>query len=280
MEHVHRLHFLSRGDELDWLSGDVLDGKRGAASGVTVHLRKHDSVKIKPLVEDLGGLHRILTGHRIDHEQGLCRIHGLVQGRDLVHQLLIHSQTSGGVYDDHRITLGLGLCYGVLGDPDRVLDTILGVNRNLDSLTEHLQLFDCGRAERVAGGEEHLHPSLALDVVRQLGRERGLTGTVQTRDQNYSRIALDVDVLRRAAHKVRKLVVDDLDHHLLRLHGREDILSHRLDFHLVAEVFGHAEAYVSVQQRPADVLKRLRDIDLGDFTLALQNLEGSLKPFL
>ena len=74
--------------------------------------------------------------------------------------------------------------------------------------------------------------------------------------------------------------MDDLDHHLLWLHCREDILSHGLDLHPVAEVLGHAEADIRVQQRPPDVLQRLRDIDLGDFTLALQNLEGSLKPFL
>ncbi len=74
--------------------------------------------------------------------------------------------------------------------------------------------------------------------------------------------------------------MDDLDHHLLRLHCGEDILSHRLGLDLVAEVLGHTEAHVRVQKRPADVLKRLRDIDLGDLTLALQNLEGSLKSLL
>ena len=74
--------------------------------------------------------------------------------------------------------------------------------------------------------------------------------------------------------------MDDLDHHLLRLHCREDILSHGLDLHPVAEVLGHAEADIRVQQRPPDVLQRLSDIDLSDLTLTLQNLEGSLKPFL
>ena len=71
--------------------------------------------------------------------------------------------------------------------------------------------------------------------------------------------------------------MDDLDHHLLWLHRREDILSHGLDLHPVAEVLGHAEADIRVQQRPPDVLQRLSDIDLSDLTLTLQNLEGSLK---
>ena len=65
MKHIHRLHLLSGGDELDRLAGDVLDGKRGAASGVTVHLREYNTVKIKPFVEDFGCLHGILTGHRV-----------------------------------------------------------------------------------------------------------------------------------------------------------------------------------------------------------------------
>ena len=195
MEHIHCLHLLSRGDELDRLSGDVLDGKRGAASGVTVHLRQHDSVEVKPLVEDLGCLHGILTRHGVHHEEGFCRLDGAVQRGDLVHKLLIHSQTAGGVYDDHRISFRLGLGYGVLGDPDRILLSILRIYRNLDPLTENLQLFDGRRTERVTGGEKHLHASLALDVVGQFGRERGLTGTVETRHQDYSGIPLDVDVL-------------------------------------------------------------------------------------
>lgn len=74
--------------------------------------------------------------------------------------------------------------------------------------------------------------------------------------------------------------MDDLDHHLLWLHRREDILSHGLDLHPVTEVLGHTEADIRVQQRPPDVLQRLSDIDLSDLTLTLQNLEGSLKPFL
>ena len=195
MEHIHRLHLLSGGDELDRLSGDVLDGKRGAASGVTVHLRQHDSVEVKPLVEDFGCLHGILTGHGVHHEEGFGRLYGAVQRGDLVHKLLIHGKAAGGVYDDHRISLGLGLCYGVLGDPDRILLSILRIDRNLDSFTENLQLLDGRRAERVACRKKHLHAPLALDVVRQLGRERGLTGTVETRHQDYSGIPLDVDVL-------------------------------------------------------------------------------------
>ncbi len=74
--------------------------------------------------------------------------------------------------------------------------------------------------------------------------------------------------------------MDDLDHHLLRLYGREDVLSHRLDLHLVAEILSYTEAHVRIQQCPADVFKRLRHIDLCDFALALQNLEGSLKSLL
>ena len=101
MEHIHRLHLLSGGDELDRLAGDVLDGKRGAASGVTVHLREYNTVKIKPFVEDLGCLHGILTRHGVHHEEGFGRLDGAVQRGDLVHKLLIHSQTTGGVYDDH-----------------------------------------------------------------------------------------------------------------------------------------------------------------------------------
>ena len=67
--------------------------------------------------------------------------------------------------------------------------------------------------------------------------------------------------------------MDDLDHHLLRLDGSEDILSHRRDLHLVAEVFRYPVADICVEQSPADVFQSLGYVDFGDLAFSLEYLE-------
>ena len=277
MEHVQRLHLLAGGDELDGLADDSLDGQGRAAAGVAVHLGEDDAVEVQAVVEGLRRLHGVLAGHRVHDEQRLRGLDGLVQGGNLVHQLLVHGQAAGGIDDDHAVALGLRLPDGVLRDLDRILLTVLGVHRHADALAEHFQLLDGGRAERVAGREEHLHAALGLDVQGQLAGERGLTGTVQTRDQHDAGIPLHIDVLRLRAHELRELVVHDLDHHLLRLHRRQHVRADGLVLHAVAEVLRHLVAHVRVQQGLADVLYGLRHIDLGDLPFTLQYLERPLQ---
>ena len=118
-----------------------------------------------------------------------------MEGGDLVHELLVDGQTSGGIDDDYGIAVGLCLGYGVPGNPDGILLTFFGIYLDSDLLSQDFQLFDCRRTEGVAGREQDLHPSFALDVGSQLGRERGLSGSVQTGDEDYPGIPLDIDVL-------------------------------------------------------------------------------------
>ena len=73
--------------------------------------------------------------------------------------------------------------------------------------------------------------------------------------------------------------MDDLHHHLLRLDGGQDILSHCLVLHPVAEILGHLVADIGVKQGLAYILYSLGDIDFGNLSFSLENLERSLKPF-
>ena len=280
MEDIQRLHLLSGGHELDRLAHDGLDGKGRTASGVTVHLGQHDAVEIQPVVESLGRLHSILTGHRIDHEQGLGRLNGLVQGGNFIHKFLIHSKTSGSIDYDHRIPLGLCLRNGSVRYAYGILLPLFGIYRHAYLLAQHLELVNRRRPEGVAGCEENLHAFLALEVERELAGESGLTRTVQTCHQDHSRIALDVDLAGRATHKCCKLIVDYLDHHLLRLDRSQDILSQCLGLHPVAEILRHLVADVRVKQSLADVLDGLRHVDFSYLSFSLEDLERPLKPFL
>ena len=113
----------------------------------------------------------------------------------------------------------------------------------------------------------------------QLPGEGGLTGTVQARDKNHGGIALDIDVGALVAHERDQLVVDDLDHHLLRLHRGEDVGADGLVLDGVAEFFRDLEADIGVQERLADIFYRLCDVDFGNLSFALQYLEGSFQSF-
>ena len=277
VEHIQGFHLLARRYELDGLADDSLDGERGTASGVAVHLGQDDSVEIQPVVESLGCLDGILSGHGVHDEQCLGRMHGLMQGGNLVHQLLVDGQTAGGIDNDNAVSFALRSTDGVLRYDDGVLDTFLGIYGDIYLRAERLQLVDGGGTESVARHEQDLHPPLALDMVGELGGERGLTGSVQTGHQHDAGLALDIDVSVLAAHELGQFVVDDLDHHLLRLDRGEDVLSHRLGLDPVAEILGNLVTYIGVEQGPADVLQGLGDIDIGNLPFALQYLEGTFK---
>ena len=145
MEHVDSLHLLARSDKLDGLGHYRTDGESGTATGITVQLRKHDSVKIETVVEFLGCVDGILTRHGVDDEERVVRMYGLLQRSDLIHHLLVDGQTAGGIDDHHIVTLGFCFLYGVKGDLVDVLLTLFRIDRYADLLTDYPQLLDSGR---------------------------------------------------------------------------------------------------------------------------------------
>ena len=121
MEGIDGLHLLARTDKLDGLRHHRANRKGSTAAGITVELGQHHAVEVQAVVEFLGGVHGILTGHRVHHEERLVGIHGLLQRSDLVHHLLIHGQTTGGIDDDHVVILSLGFAESILRNGNHVL---------------------------------------------------------------------------------------------------------------------------------------------------------------
>ena len=121
MEHVEGLHLFSAADELDRLSYYCLDRESRTTTSVTVHLGEDDAVEVKSVIECLGCLHCILTCHCIHDKEGLCRVESGLECRDLVHQFLVYSQTSGCVDDNYRISFCLCLFYCIASDLNRIL---------------------------------------------------------------------------------------------------------------------------------------------------------------
>ena len=80
MEDVEGLHLLACGNEFDRLARDRPDRESRTSAGVTIHFGEYDSVEIQSLIEGFGGLHCVLTGHRIHYEEGFAWLDCSVQG--------------------------------------------------------------------------------------------------------------------------------------------------------------------------------------------------------
>ena len=169
-----------------------------------------------------------------------------------------------------------GVPDAVFGDLHRIHVALFGVDLHADLSAQHFQLVDGRGTVNVAGHQQHLTALLAFEHRGQLAREGSLTRTLQTRDQDYGRRALQPDVRGRAAHQLSQLVAHDLGHHLPRFDGFEHVLAQRLLFHLVGEALGDLIVDIGVDQRAANLFERLRDVDFGDAALALEDFE---RPF-
>ena len=82
----------------------------------------------------------------------------------------------------------------------------------------------------------------------QFCRKGGFTGTLQTGNQNYRRISLHVDIFIGSSHQRSQLIMNDLHHHLARLHRGQDFLSHGLLLYIIGKGFGYFIIYVSIKQ--------------------------------
>jgi len=108
-ELLQLVHRLAHADELDGLTGDLLDGERGATAGVAVHLGEHYTGERKLFVELFRGANRVLSGHGVGHEQNLRRIQQLLQRLHLIHQLIVDVQAAGRIDDEYVAARDYGL---------------------------------------------------------------------------------------------------------------------------------------------------------------------------
>ena len=101
VEDLNILQLFAHTGELDGFSGNGLDRQGRAASGIAVQLGEHNGVDIQPLIKGLGGIHRILAGHGVNHQHNFIGLDGGLDVFQLFHQCLIHMQPSGGIQKNH-----------------------------------------------------------------------------------------------------------------------------------------------------------------------------------
>ena len=290
MEDLEVLQPLAIGCEQDRLAGHGRHGQRGTTAGVAIELGEHHAGEIHTLIERLGGLDGVLADHRVDDEQDFVGVHGIADVASLLHQLLVHAQTTGGI-DDHRVVeLLLGEFDGIAGHLHRVagglarscdglaaigLDALFGsIDGHAGAFADHLQLRHRVRTLQI-GRHQQRRVAGILEPVAELAGQRGLTGTLKAGEHDDRRRVLcevqrTIDPL---AEHVGELLVDDL-HHLLGGVERVGHLGAQCTLtHLAGEGTHHVERHVGVEQRAADFTDRTVDIRLGKLALALEMLE-------
>ena len=181
MERLQRFGFLADAEEFNRLAGNMANRQRRAAAGVAVHFGQHHAGQRQRFVKGLRGIRRILTGHRINDEQGFNRVNGGVDVLDFVHHRFVNVQTTGGIHQQHVVEFELRFFQRRVDDINRLLADVGREEVDADLLGQGLQLFDRRRAVNVRGDHQHFLLVLLAQEFPQLTDAGGFTSTLQAR---------------------------------------------------------------------------------------------------
>ena len=278
MEHVYCLHLLARSHKLYRFVHHGAYAECSTAARVAVELGEHHSVEVEPFVEGLRRIDRVLTGHGVYHEECLVGIELVFQLFNLLHHLLVHCQTAGGIYNHHVVALCLGFPDGIVGYRDNVLVSVLRIDGHSHLCGNDLELVDGSGTVNVARHEQRVLVLLVLEHVGELAAECGLTGTLESRHQHHRWPAAELQLGSLAAHELRQFVVNELHHELSGLHRREHVHAQCLLLYGINESLCHLVVHVGLGQCPADILQRFRHIYLGNLSFTFEYFKRALEP--
>ena len=277
MEHFEVIQLFAGALEFDGLAGDGQHRKGCTAAGVAVGLGQDDAIHADGLVEGLGDIHRVLTGHGIHDQQRLVHRDGFLDLDQLLHQDFVDLQAAGGIKDDDVIAVVLRVGQRLFGD-DRRLFAVQRKDRCPRLFAHDLQLVNGGGAVDIA---RHQHGAAALldEILGKLGRVGGFTVALQAAEHDDGlALVLDDQLLGfLAAHQRNELFVDDLDDLLGRGQALHDLLPHGSFGDLGAEVLGHLVVDVGFQQGHPHFAHGGLDVRFGQFAVAAQFLEHTGK---
>ena len=184
VERLEVLELLAGPGEEDRLADHFLHRQRRATARVAVDLGEDDAVEPDGLVERLRDVDRFLTGHRVDDEQRVVRLHRVADPPQLVHQSSsICSRPAVSTMTTLR-PRRCGFFERVARDRDRI--GRLRVERHVDATREHAQLLDRGRPLEVGTDEQRLQ-TLRLQQPRELARGGGLPGALEPGEHHDGR---------------------------------------------------------------------------------------------
>ena len=279
MENIERFHLLASTDKLNGFVYHRTDGKGCTAASVTIKFGEHHTIKVQTTVEFLSGVHRILSGHGIDHKERFVWIGGFSHRSNLVHQRLINSQTTSGVHDHSVIALGFCFLDGSKRNFHRIFFLQIEVDGHVYLLSQHAQLLDSSGTIGVAGSQQRTAVLLCLQEEGEFTRKCGLTRTIQSCHKDDTRTIFQLEVGAFTSHQCRQLIVYNFHHKLRRLQCRQHVLPKGFLLHSVGESLCHLVVDVGIKKRTAHILKSFGYIDFGDFAFTFEYFEGAFESF-
>ncbi len=247
-------------------------GKSGSATCVAVKFGEHHAV------ECLGGINCILTCHGIDNEQDFAGVHSFFDGFDLVHHLFVDGQTACRIDYYKVVVVAAGVFKSAAGYTYGIFDILFCINLHADGISKYFQLVDSGRAVYVAGNKQRPHSLFTFQLLRQLSGECGFTGTLQSGHKDYGRFPCKVQGSDVAAHKLGKLIMDNLDHQFAGFDGVDYVAAKSFLLDCVGESLCHFIVYVGVDKRAAYVLECFCNVYFSDTAFAFEQFETALEP--
>ena len=89
MEAFKRLWSFTSADEEHGNASATSDGESGAATRITVELRKDQTGRVCGALETLSNGERLLSSRRVKDEDALARLYRFTQVAQLLHQLIV-----------------------------------------------------------------------------------------------------------------------------------------------------------------------------------------------
>jgi len=151
---------LAEADELHRNAQRTLDGDNDASLGGAVELRQNDAGHAGGLREDLGLLHTVLAGGRVEHQKDLgdrgLLGHNALDLAELIHQRGLVLKASRGI-DENNVDVTLDtFAHGFESNRGRVCTlAVAAYDINTNSLAPRRQLIGSGRAECIGGTQNH-----------------------------------------------------------------------------------------------------------------------------
>ena len=280
MERFQGVEFLAGANELQRLAGDSADGERRAAAGIAVHFREDDAGDAELLVELVGRLHRVLTGHGVRDEQNLAGVKLFLELPQLLHELLVDVQAAGGIYEENvaarlhafppsrpRQVTRLGFFQRAIG------------NRQLDIARDNRKLLPGGMSVDV-DRDHHRTVAVFREPLRQLAGAGRLTGALEADDHDGAgRLIREAQFRLMASQDVDQFVLDDLDDLLRRRQRSEDFLAERFYLDVLDQLLDDAEVNVGLQQRHANLAQGGLHVCGGQLAFTAQALKHPLQFF-
>ena len=265
------------------LHGDlegVGDGHGDAALGTAVQLGEDDARDAGGLPELLGLDEAVLSGGGVQHQQSLLGAAGELPVDDagdlveLVHQVLLVVEPSGGVHQDDVAVPGLGGAHRVKDHRGGVGTFVLLDDLHPRPLGPDGELVGGGGPEGVAGAEEDLLP-LSLQGGGQFADGGGLAHAVDPDEEDHRGAGGEVQALVSHCQHVLEHPAQTVPHlllvlELLALHPALELL-HRLEGGVHTHV-GQDEGLLQlIVKVVVDGGEARKDVQLFDFVKKSHN---------